>query len=64
LDGVEVYAEGVDAAGETVRYWASLQDFWKAYFGRVGATLTGYSALRPVPEFDRFRPTTADSPAR
>jgi hypothetical protein len=64
LDGVAVYAEGVDAAGETVRYWASLQDFWKAYFGRVGATLTGYSALRPVPEFDRFRPRMADGPAR
>lgn len=64
LNGVEVKALGVDAAGETVRYWMSLQDFWKAYFARVGATLTGYSALRPVPEFDGFRPTTAESPAR
>ena len=64
LNGVEVYALGVDAAGETVRYWASLLDFWKAYFARVGATLTSYSALRPVPEFDRFRPTAENSPAR
>jgi hypothetical protein len=64
LHGVDVYAEGVDGAGESVRYWQSLHDFWTAYFARAGATLTGYSALRPVPEFDPLCPTMADSPAR
>ena len=64
LHGVDVFAEGVDAAGESVQYWQSLQDFWTAYFGRAGATLTSYSALREVPEFERFRPTTADSRER
>jgi hypothetical protein len=64
LDGVTVYAEGVDAAGETVAYWTSLRDFWRAYFGKVGATLTGYSALRPVPELERFLTVTAGGPAR
>jgi hypothetical protein len=51
LHGVDVYAEGVDAAGETVGYWQGLRDFWAAYFARAGATLARYSALREVPEF-------------
>jgi hypothetical protein len=32
LHDVDVYAEGVDAAGETVGYWQSLRDRWVAYF--------------------------------
>jgi hypothetical protein len=64
LRGVEVYAEGVDAAGETVPYWQSLHDFWTAYFVQAGATLARYSALRDVPEFERSHPTTADSHGR
>jgi hypothetical protein len=64
LSGVEVYAEGVDGAGESVGYWQSLQDFWTAYFARAGATLVRYSALRYVPEFERFNPTTADGHGR
>lgn len=53
LQGVDVYAEGVDAAGETVGYWQSLRDFWMSYFTRAGATVKGYSALRDDPEFER-----------
>jgi hypothetical protein len=61
LHDVDVYAEGVDAAGETVGYWQSLRDFWMAYFIRAGAAVKGYSALRDVPEFELSRSTTADS---
>jgi hypothetical protein len=64
LRGVEVYAEGVDGAGESVGYWQSLHDFWSTYFEQGGATLARYSALRAVPEFERSHPTTADSRAR
>jgi len=53
LHGVDVYAEGVDGAGESVGYWQSLRDFWTAYFGRSGAILKLYSVLRDVPEFER-----------
>jgi hypothetical protein len=60
LHGVDAYAEGVDGAGETVRYWQSLHDFWAAYFARAGATLAQYSALRSVPEFERPLTATAD----
>lgn len=64
LRGVDVYAEGVDAAGESVGYWQGLQDFWRTYFVAAGATLARYAALRDVPEFGHSDPTTADSPAR
>jgi hypothetical protein len=53
LHGVDVYAEGVDAARESIAYWQRLRDFWTTYFARDGATLAGYSALRDVPKFDR-----------
>lgn len=61
LHGVDVYAEGVDAAGESVAYWQSLRDFWTAYFVRDGATLADYSALREIPKFGRSHPATADN---
>ena len=64
LHGVDVYAEGVDGAGESIGYWQSLHDFWEAYFAKVGATIVRYSALRAAPEFDRSRLTTADSSGR
>ena len=64
LHGVEVYAEGVDGAGESVGYWQSLHDFWTAYFAQAGATVARYSALRGVPAFERSHPTTADSRER
>jgi hypothetical protein len=47
LHGVDVYAEGVDGAGEPVGYWQSLHGLWEAYF------VKGYSVLRGVPEFER-----------
>jgi len=64
LRGVDVYAEGVDGAGETVPYWHSLHDFWTAYFVQAGATLVRYSALRGVPNFERPLTATADIPGR
>lgn len=64
LGGVTVYAEGVDGAGESVGYWQSLHDFWKAYFVQTGATLARYSALRGVPEFERSSPIAADGHER
>jgi hypothetical protein len=61
LRDVDVYAEGVDGAGKSVRYWQSLHDFWKTYFASARATLVRYSPLREVPEFEGARPTTAGS---
>jgi hypothetical protein len=61
LRDVDVYAEGVDGAGESVAYWQSLHDFWKTYFASARATLVRYSPLRDVPEFERARPTGAGS---
>jgi hypothetical protein len=49
LHGVDVYALGVDAAGESVSYWQSLCNFWRAYFGQAGAKLKGYSTFRDLP---------------
>ena len=46
LQGVEVYALGVDGAGKSFAYWNSLRDFWEAYFHKAGANLKKYSALR------------------
>jgi hypothetical protein len=48
LHGVDVYAAGVDGAGESVRYWQSLRDFWFAYFSQAGATVSLYSPLRDL----------------
>jgi hypothetical protein len=50
LQGIEVYALGVDADGKSVAYWTSLRDFWAAYFTRAGASLKTYSILRDVPQ--------------
>jgi hypothetical protein len=62
LAGVDIYAEGVDGAGETVAYWQSLKEFWLAYFMRAGATLAEYSSLRDVPDF--VHPLTAPTDGR
>jgi len=61
LHGVDVYAEGVDGAGESVGYWQSLHDFWVAYFAKAGATVARYSVLRDVPNFEQLLTTTAES---
>jgi hypothetical protein len=52
LHGVDVYALGVDAAGESVSYWQSLCGFWTAYFGQASAHLRAYSILRRVPQLE------------
>ncbi len=46
LQGVEVYALGVDGAGKSFAYWNSLRGFWESYFHKAGANLKKYSALR------------------
>jgi hypothetical protein len=51
LKGVEVYALGVDADGKSAAYWRSLQDFWRQYFTKSGATLRCYSMFRDLPAF-------------
>jgi hypothetical protein len=51
LQGVEVYALGVDGAGKSFAYWTSLHGFWEAYFQKAGASLKEYSALRDSPDF-------------
>lgn len=60
LGGVDVYAEGVDGAGESVAHWHDLREFWKAYFVRAGATLAGYSSLREVPNFEQLLTAPVD----
>lgn len=50
LNGIEVYALGVDAAGKSVGYWNSLRDFWLTYFGKAGAKVRAYSMLRDLPQ--------------
>jgi hypothetical protein len=49
LQGIEVYALGVDGAGKSTVYWQSLQTFWTEYFRHVGAVLRRYSVLRELP---------------
>jgi hypothetical protein len=49
LQGVEVYALGVDGAGKSITYWQSLQALWVEYFEKAGAILRGYSVLRDIP---------------
>lgn len=45
LSGVTVYVSGADADGMSAASWDNLQQFWTAYFKRVGANLAGYSLL-------------------
>jgi hypothetical protein len=49
LPGVEVYALGVDGAGQSIEYWQALRRFWIGYFHAAGATLKSYSVLRDIP---------------
>jgi hypothetical protein len=49
LPGVEVYALGVDGAGQSIAYWQTLRQFWTRYFHSAGATLKSYSVLRDQP---------------
>lgn len=53
LKGVEVYALGVDGAGESIAYWDSLRAFWLAYFQHSGATVKAYSMLRDLPDLSK-----------
>ncbi len=49
LSGVQVYALGVDGAGQSIAYWQTLQRFWAGYFHASGAILKAYSVLRDYP---------------
>ncbi len=49
LNGVEVDALGVDAAGITYDRWRGIRNFWTEYFTKAGANLKAYSVLRDLP---------------
>lgn len=46
LDGVQVWALGVDTAGIDEAHWASLKTFWQEYFRQAGAQLVAFSPHR------------------
>jgi hypothetical protein len=50
LKGAEVFALGVDAAGQDVAQWSALREFWSAYFSKAGAELKNYSIARELPQ--------------
>ena len=51
LNGVKVYALGVDGANSNATAWESLKQFWSAYFRDAGAELEEYVVLRDPPSF-------------
>jgi hypothetical protein len=53
LNGVDVYALGVDGAGKSLAYWTALRDFWTAYFQKTGAALRRYFVLREPSDVGR-----------
>ncbi len=46
LDGVKVWALGVDPAGIDETQWANLHTFWTEYFKRAGAEVKAFSPSR------------------
>jgi hypothetical protein len=46
LSGVRVYALGVSPCGRDLKYWKSLERFWRAYFEKAGARLECFSMER------------------
>jgi hypothetical protein len=49
LTNVDVYALGVDAAGENVRQWENLHQFWIQYFAKAKGELKEYTQFRSLP---------------
>ncbi len=49
LHQVQVYALGVDGAGQAIAYWQELEHFWREYFQDTGARLDRFSVLRELP---------------
>ena len=50
LSAVDVLALGADGAGKSVTYWDSLQEFWREYFRRAGASLKKLFGLARSPD--------------
>jgi len=50
LHQVEVYALGVDGAGQPTARWHDFERFWSSYFHDSGATVRAFSVLRSLPE--------------
>lgn len=46
LREVKVYVLGVSPCGKDLKYWKSLEKFWRAYFEKAGAQLECFSAER------------------
>ncbi len=53
LQGIEVYALGVNGAGKSAAYWESLQRFWTEYVHHAGAVLVRYTPLRDMPQIGK-----------
>jgi hypothetical protein len=49
LNQVQVYALGVDGAGQTNAHWQNLESFWAKYFSQSGTCLKSFSVLRELP---------------
>jgi hypothetical protein len=50
LHDVQVFVCGVDGADKSVFYWQALQQFWREYFTKAGASMTSFSVLRGLPQ--------------
>jgi len=46
LAGIRVYCLGVSPCGKSLKYWQSLERFWKIYFQKAGAELVCFSIER------------------
>jgi hypothetical protein len=46
---VQMYALGVDGAGQTTAYWQNIESFWREYFHEAGARLNDFLVLRELP---------------
>lgn len=46
LTGIRVYCLGVSPCGKSLKYWQSLERFWKIYFQKAGAELVCFSIER------------------
>lgn len=46
LTGVRVYCLGISPCGKSLKYWQSLERFWRRYFEKAGAELVCFSIER------------------
>jgi hypothetical protein len=51
LQGALVFALGVDPVGKSTKYYATLREFWIAFFRESGAEIKAFSIDHRIPEF-------------